>query len=213
MSFESGSLGVRSTRREHRIYSLAMTKASAATDGVAGVTCDCANMSKQRYLKEEVLPLCLPPQDPYLSLDRPPMTFQSHAVSMSSHMLVLATRPRRGTVSGTVGVFRGDKEQEIKEKHGQPNAWIKESQWHGHWQKGLFPGQACIGQFIKLHHIASSTAFGENWLFEWGHTSKRDISTTELACFSCRPLPKPQLWFIPSPLLLRSKPYNLSSGL
>lgn len=97
----------------------------------------------------------------------------------------LATRPGRGTVTGAVelGVFRGDKEQEIKEKHGQPNAWVKEQQWHGHWQQGLFPGQACIGQFIKLHRIVSSTAFGENWLFEWGHMLKRDLSTIELGIF------------------------------
>lgn len=48
---------------------------------------------------------------------------------------------------------------------------------------GAFPGQACIGQFIKLHHIASSTAFGENWLFEGGHMSKRDLSTMDLGVF------------------------------
>lgn len=39
MSFESGSLWVKRARKEHRIYSLAVTKASAAADGVAGVTC------------------------------------------------------------------------------------------------------------------------------------------------------------------------------
>lgn len=89
-------------------------------------------------------------------------------------------------MNGTVelGVFRGHKEQEIMEKHGQPSAWVKEQQWHGHsWQQGLFPGQACTGQFIKLHHIASSTAFGENWLFEGGHMLKRNLSTMELGVF------------------------------
>lgn len=40
----------------------------------------------------------------------------------------LATSPWRGTVSGTVelGVFRGDKGQEIMEERGQPSAWVKE---------------------------------------------------------------------------------------
>lgn len=106
----------------------------------------------------------------------------------------LATSPRRGTVSGTLSrphrVFRGDKEQEITDKHGQPSAWVKEQQLHGHsWQQGVFPGQARICQFIKLHHAASSTAFGESWLFEWGHMSKRDRSTMELGVFQLQTHP------------------------
>lgn len=41
MSFESGSLQVERARREHRIYSLGVTKASAAADRIGGVTCGC----------------------------------------------------------------------------------------------------------------------------------------------------------------------------
>lgn len=47
-----------------------------------------------------------------------------------------------------------------------------------------------------------------------GGTCQRETAVPwSLACFSCRPIPKPQLRFVLSPLLSHSKTYNLSSGL
>lgn len=40
MSFVSGFLQLKRARREHRIYSLAITRVSAASGGAAGVNCD-----------------------------------------------------------------------------------------------------------------------------------------------------------------------------
>ena len=84
---------------------------------------------------------------------------------------------------GFLGVTRG-REHGQADKHGHPSAWVKEQQSHGHgWQEGVFPSQLCLGQFIELNQFASSTAFGEKWLFEWGDTSKRDLGTMELGIF------------------------------
>lgn len=109
------------------------------------------------------------------------VSFSSYCGSQSWERDRTGSRPVEPQVfSGSPGV--GEHGQ--ADKHGHPSAWVKEQQSRGHgWREGVFPSQLPIRQFIKLNQIASSTALGEQWLFERGHASKRDLGTTELGIF------------------------------
>lgn len=65
----------------------------------------------------------------------------------------------------------------------------------------------CIDSFLPAQPLGRTGYLN-------GGTCQREASVPwSLACFSCRPIPKPQLRFVLSPLLLHSKTYNLHSGL